>query len=598
MLIMKGESMSQFNPEELASYGKHKTKAPDSQQRSNAVAKKLPIDTLITHHGEILGEFSSISEDVRCDCPDGTLHSDGRGDSYAHTIMLPGGEVGISCSGDSCNGLFIPDTPISKVVSSRKLPTQKLDIGQLDTIPLLHFTEDMIPEPIRRWTLDICQQCESSLNYGAVSSVIVIANIIGYRCRIRPKPNTDWKLSVNLWGMLIGDPSYRKSPVATQCIAPLKRLQKEAYEEYEKKKTDYESQKMLKDIAEKAKKSALQKAYETSDEKAIERAEQMSVPLLEEPISERFIMNDATTEAVGVVASKNTRTILQYRDELSGFFSTFRKSGREGDRAFYLEAFQGDASYTYDRIGRGNIHIEMLSIGVFGTIQPSVLAQSIIPQNGKNNDGLSQRMQLSVFSDGEQRPYYDSGSKSETKTQVYDIMKSLAYADYEVMVGAKNDPDDSIPYFQFDNAAQDIYIEWYNNLKKKEHDESDENIQAHIGKYYSLLPSLALVFFLIDKVSGRIDTPSIGVDYVELAIQWCTVLESHARKMYSLTDQSSKKNLPQKIIDYVTTHHTELPKSFGEISGNIRGANSEAVEEALKGIAEIDGRKVIKLLLV
>ncbi len=596
MQILKGENMSQFNPDELASFGKEETEKKDvSHNSSDRAVKRIPFDATITRHGEIIGDLSSIAEDVRCDCPDGYLHSDGLGDDYAHTVRLSGGDIGISCSGDSCTGLFIPDAPMDKMNTVNKSP-QKLDIGQLDSAELLHFTEDMIPEPIRRWTLDICQQCESSLNYGAVSSVIVIANIIGCRCRIGPKPNTDWKLSVNLWGMLIGDPSYRKSPVATQCIAPLKRLQKEAYEEYEKKKIDYESQKMVKDIAEKAKKSALQKAYETSDEKAIERAEQMGIPFLEEPISERFIMNDATTEAVGVVASKNTRTILQYRDELSGFFSTFSKSGREGDRAFYLEAFQGDASYTYDRIGRGNIHIDTLSIGVFGTIQPSVLAQSIIPQNGKNNDGLSQRMQLSVFSDGKHRPYYDSGSKSETKTQVYDIMKSLAYADYEVMVGAKNDPDDSIPYFQFDNAAQDIYIEWYNNLKKKEHDESDENIQAHIGKYYSLLPSLALVFFLIDKVSGRIDTANIGVDYVELAIQWCTVLESHARKMYSLTDESSKKSLKQKIIDYVTKHQAELPKSFGEISGNIHPSKAKDVEQALEGIALTDGRKVIKLL--
>ncbi len=121
--------MSQFNPEELASYAKQEVQ--DEYRKSDSNAKKLPSDTLITHHGEIIGELSTLPADTRCDCPEGHLHGDGRGEDYAHSVLLSGGDIGVSCSGDSCSGLFVPDVPIKKVPLLNKMPTATLDIGQL-----------------------------------------------------------------------------------------------------------------------------------------------------------------------------------------------------------------------------------------------------------------------------------------------------------------------------------------------------------------------------------------------------------------------------------------------------------------------------------
>ncbi len=590
--------MSQFNPDELASFGKEETHTKGvSRNISVRTSKKIPFDTTVTHHGEIIGDLSTMTEDIKCDCPDGYLHSDGLGDNYAHTVRLSGGEVGISCSGGSCTGLFIPDTPINKEALSSKQATEELDIGQLDTKPLLHFTEDMIPEPIRQWTLDNCMHSESSLNYGAVSAITVCSNLIGYRCAIKPKRYGSWKIIPNLWGMLIGNPSARKSPAMEQFIKPVRRLESEAAERFKQRMTSYEPEKVSMDIAQKVKKKAIEKAYENGVNAEIEKANSMSVPIREEPSQERFILNDGTTEAVGEIMSHNQRTSILVRDELSGFFASFQKAGREGDRSFYLEAHKGDSSYTYDRIGRGTVQIERLSIGIIGTIQPSVLVKHILSKNGESGDGLAQRMQLTVFSDNDSRPYYDEPVDIDAIEGAYNICKKLAYENYETMAGIHNDTD-GIPYFRFNDEAQKIFVHWCNAMKAKECNESDVNMQAHIGKYYGLLPSLALTFFLIDKVTGVCDAHAITLSHLELAIKWCTVLETHARKMYQLSESKDEVSLDQKIITYVKAHLNELPKSFGEIAGNIRGADAKGVKEALKGIAEINGRKVIKLLPV
>jgi len=56
--------------------------------------------------------------------------------------------------------------------------------------------------------------------------------------------------------------------------------------------------------------------------------------------------------------------MLVLRDELSGWLRALDKPGREGDREFYLEAWNGTGSYTVDRIGRGTIHIPTLTLGL------------------------------------------------------------------------------------------------------------------------------------------------------------------------------------------------------------------------------------------
>jgi len=103
--------MSHFDPEDLASYAQDDTKTQVEHKKSASNAQKISADTMITHNGVELGKFSSLEAKTKCDCPYGHLHSDGKGYSYAHTIKLPGGDIGISCSGNSCCGLYIPDTP-------------------------------------------------------------------------------------------------------------------------------------------------------------------------------------------------------------------------------------------------------------------------------------------------------------------------------------------------------------------------------------------------------------------------------------------------------------------------------------------------------
>ena len=89
------------------------------------------------------------------------------------------------------------------------------------------------------------------------------------------------------------------------------------------------------------------------------------------PALPRYIVTDASVEALGEILIENPWGVLTYRDELNGLLRGLDKEGQEGARAFYLQGYDGNQAYTFDRIGRGrNLHIPAVCISLLGGIQP------------------------------------------------------------------------------------------------------------------------------------------------------------------------------------------------------------------------------------
>ena len=77
------------------------------------------------------------------------------------------------------------------------------------------------------------------------------------------------------------------------------------------------------------------------------------------PTARRHFLNDVTNEKLGELMAQevNANGLIVFRDELVGFFKSLDRQGHEADRSFYLETWNGSGSFTFDRIGRGTIHI-------------------------------------------------------------------------------------------------------------------------------------------------------------------------------------------------------------------------------------------------
>jgi hypothetical protein len=120
----------------------------------------------------------------------------------------------------------------------------------------------------------------------------------------------------------------------------------------------------------------------------------------------------------------------------------------------------------------------------------------------------------------------------EARDNAYAILQTFAYTDFTTW-GAKQGEHDRFPYMRFSAEGQRVFNEWYSELNlHKIRQEENPLMLEHLGKYSSLMPSLALIFHLIDCA----DDPSgeVSEDATRLAVGWCEYLEAHARRIYGL----------------------------------------------------------------
>jgi putative DNA primase/helicase len=275
--------------------------------------------------------------------------------------------------------------------------------------------------------------------------------------------------------------------------------------------------------------------------KAGENVQAMAEQLLKEEaepgaVLRRYMVNDATVEKLGVILNENPQGILVFRDELTGWLYTLDKEGHENDRAFYLEAWNGNGPYTYDRIGRGSLFIPAACVSLLGGIQPSRLAEYLraTTHGGDGDDGLMQRFQLAVYPDshGAWRNV-DRWPNSEAKQKAYKLFKDLD-ALSPLLLGIAPQEGESVSGLRFDSAAQGFFDEWRSTLEGKIRDKKlHPALESHLAKYRSLMPSLALLFFLLDYAAGTATGKVVPSAPAELAAAWCDFLENHAYRIYS-----------------------------------------------------------------
>jgi putative DNA primase/helicase len=243
------------------------------------------------------------------------------------------------------------------------------------------------------------------------------------------------------------------------------------------------------------------------------------------PVYRRYETNDPTVEKLGELMNQTPRGLLVYRDELVGLLHTMDRAGHEGDRAFYLEGWVGNQRFTYDRIGRGTLEIDAVCLSLLGGIQPGPLQEYISQAagGGAGDDGMLQRMQLLVWPDVSSKwENHDHYPSTEAKTAVYEIYKRLD----AITPNITRD----VPGLRFDEAGQQSFDAWRAKLEHRlRNEDMPDEFASHLGKYRSLMPSLALLFHLIDTPNAG----AVGAQHAARAIAWCEYLESHARRLYA-----------------------------------------------------------------
>ncbi|MGP9796698.1 YfjI family protein [Halomonas sp. 86] len=458
---------------------------------------------------------------------------------------------------------------------TQKAPDPKPLPASLSNVP--PFDPEMLPESLRGYVIDTSQRLQCPPEYCAVTVLVLLAGLIGHKVRLKPKQHDDWEIVVTLWAALIGGPSAMKSPALKAMRFPIDAIEADGRRQYEEDVRRYETDKELEELARaEAKKKA--KGFAAKGEMDAARTVLESVEEAEPPPAPmRLTINDATVEKAGELMNAAEYHLTILRDELAGWLSKMQQEEYASDRAFYLEAFNGDGRFTYDRIGRGTVAIERCALNIVGGIQPSKLAPIVrSATKGTTNDGLIQRFQLAVWPDAIRHwKWIDRTPATDAKEQY----RQTFYRLHSLEVGT--DEEGNPPSWRFTPDAQAMFVEWATEINLECRDEEMPSLLAeHLLKMPKTVGSLALLFAVIDGEQG-----SVGEASTARALEWADFLRSHAERLYS-----AALNRDVEGAKLIIKRREKLPSPFKAKQLQQRGWSgldtSETVQAALSILVE------------
>ena len=265
-----------------------------------------------------------------------------------------------------------------------------------------------------------------------------------------------------MWVALVGEPSTRKSPILNIVAHPLKKIDGELARRY---------------VAEKAKYDTLPADHRKK---------------VDPPKKRRLRIEDTTIEGAQEILKDSPHGVLSLQDELSGWFGAMDKCncgrGAQKDRGFWLQSFSG-GEYVTDRVQRGTVFIENLSVSLLGGIQPDAMRAVM---EDAIDDGLIQRLiPVRLRGGGEG----DDQEKPPVVEAYWGLVERLA--------GKQQSGDfrSSGPLvIKFSPAAQEV-----RRRLEKHHSAlmacelGYRKLASHIGKYDGVFARLCLIFHCIER---------------------------------------------------------------------------------------------------
>lgn len=413
------------------------------------------------------------------------------------------------------------------------------NIKKLKTPPPID--DELIPESIRDWITETAGSAKLPKNSFLVIFLSSISSVIGLQVSISPLGKMDWFAKAGLWSLLIAPPSRLKTTILSMALAPFENLCRKLRMEYEDQKITYDKTKLkIKSDIKELNKAI--KSLNTKDETYEENLKELTVQLaeketalaIEEPFENRKKIQDGTTEKIQEIASKVNDTLLLLRDELQGFFKSFAKPGRDGDRQFYLESWSGVKDYRVDRILRGSLFIRDLHIVITGGIQTEVVF-SIIKDIylHKYDDGLMQRFQLIDFSENSE---LWEPSEKPIDELLRQKMNDMVIKISELEKNGFKFTSKEKKYKSLSVEAQKVMTSWFSKLengeiRSRKYSHSPP-FEGYIGKQRSLVPALTLIHDVLKWSSTEKSQSVITPDSVNWAINYSKYLLIHAKRLW------------------------------------------------------------------
>ncbi len=363
------------------------------------------------------------------------------------------------------------------------------------------FPVEVLPIDVSHY-LQICsKQFSLPTDFAGTVFLTLLAGIIGRSTCLSMRHGQDWIEAANIWAVLIGNPSSKKSPTYRRISRMIAALEQTALHEH---------------------KLAL-KEHRRRKKEAKENEEDFEE---EEPRMRRYTTDDCTTPKLRDLMGSNPRGIILRNDELKGQLEKLDKIGSEGDRSFMMQCWSGIEFYNEDRMTRNGGFQIPLTLTWIGCIPPTALATYLrqAQSYGSGADGFMQRFQMVTFPDITQ-PYEICKEliPSELETKIQQIFVSI---DQQALNNSARD-------LHFDEEAQLLFDRWQTSLENDcRSGHHPIYWESHLGKQPKLLATLCIVLHRLLEASSGHSSDTISVITFQAAETLRYYYQEHAHRCY------------------------------------------------------------------
>lgn len=371
---------------------------------------------------------------------------------------------------------------------------------QLQLTPVPAFPLEIFPEEIQIYLATLSSQFSQEPDYAATAFTVTSGGLIGRSVHLKMRASNSWVEAGNCWGMLVGAPSAKKSPMLRQIFKLLEPLNRRAKERFSLESSAY-----------KARKRAAEKAKEEFDE----------LP----PNLRRYTTDDITTPKLRELMAGNPRGLILKNDELKGQLERLDKQGNEGDRSFMMSCWSGLEDYSEDRVCRGSLLNIPLALTWIGCIPPGPLQYYLCEamSRGGGADGFMQRFQLVCYPDHQGTFVLSNEAVPAAIEAKIQRMIERLDADYS------GQPRQ----LSFDDEAQGNFDQW---LVSHENDTRSGghslHWESHLGKQHKVVAVLAIILHRLKEAMNGLQEDQVSLGTLQAALKAQAYYLGHARRCY------------------------------------------------------------------
>ncbi len=348
-----------------------------------------------------------------------------------------------------------------------------------------------------------------------------------------------WDESAILFMALVGRPGACKSHPLNFAIRPFTELDGKATRAYVKACEEYERQREL---------------------PMKERTDPHPVA----PVCKRFLISDATPEAMLLIHSQNLRGILMWNDELAGWFKNFNRYNKGSDEEYWLKLYNANPIFSDRKGAKDSVYIGRPFVSVVGTIQNGILNE--LAQGSRSSNGFIDRLLFVIANNQDKQAWSDKEPSFDIEASWAEIIGRLVGMPY------KTDEDGKVipTILGFSPEAKTRLYQWQRENTEDCNREENDALKGVFSKFDFHAIRFCLIIQMARWACGEADKTEIDLVSVENAISLVDYFKATATRVQGIIKDLSLSELQRAVI-------AALPEEFTTEQGvEIAIANSMA----------------------